>query len=425
MKITTKELQQIIKEELETVIGEKASKRARRRKRQKRRKKKAKKDACYHKVKSRYKVWPSAYASGALVKCRKVGAKNWGNKSESLDEEVTPEEEEELKKVSDELAGASEMHGKQSKRIKDAIDEEIKDCMDNKTFDGKVRCIMRTKNISNERAKAYVASVLRSMGELDEDKIPGGYGDKLKGSMEDQHKQLADMHKVSVEEIEKELSKGIEVEMEHTDDEAIAHEIAMEHVYEDPEYYTKLSKAKLEENKALLKDPKVSKHLKYHIKEGVGVDRNVFRPDSDSFYRLFREVRKLHSEGRYTLNENEKHYILETDIGKFGVFEGERVPLDHPMLNEEKDPPIGKPMKNSDGEKKYKVFVRNPKTGNIKKITYGDKKGGLKGNWNSAEARESFAARHKCADKKDRMSSGYWACRAHKDFGKNVPGRFW
>ncbi len=37
------------------------------------------KDACYRKVKSRYKVWPSAYASGALVKCRKVGAANWGN----------------------------------------------------------------------------------------------------------------------------------------------------------------------------------------------------------------------------------------------------------------------------------------------------------------------------------------------------------
>ena len=39
------------------------------------------KDACYSKVKSRYSVWPSAYASGALVKCRKVGAKNWGNKT--------------------------------------------------------------------------------------------------------------------------------------------------------------------------------------------------------------------------------------------------------------------------------------------------------------------------------------------------------
>ena len=42
---------------------------------------KAKRDACYHKVKARYKVWPSAYASGALSKCRKVGASNWGNKS--------------------------------------------------------------------------------------------------------------------------------------------------------------------------------------------------------------------------------------------------------------------------------------------------------------------------------------------------------
>ena len=40
-----------------------------------------KKDACYHKVKARYDVWPSAYASGALVKCRKAGAANWGNKS--------------------------------------------------------------------------------------------------------------------------------------------------------------------------------------------------------------------------------------------------------------------------------------------------------------------------------------------------------
>tara|TARA_R100000353_G_scaffold145545_1_gene104411 strand:+ start:657 stop:884 length:228 start_codon:yes stop_codon:yes gene_type:complete len=39
-----------------------------------------KQDACYYKVKSRYKKWPSAYASGALVRCRKVGAKNWGNK---------------------------------------------------------------------------------------------------------------------------------------------------------------------------------------------------------------------------------------------------------------------------------------------------------------------------------------------------------
>ena len=53
----------------------------------------AKKDACYHKVKARYDVWPSAYASGALVKCRKVGAANWGNKSKKENEQLKKENE--------------------------------------------------------------------------------------------------------------------------------------------------------------------------------------------------------------------------------------------------------------------------------------------------------------------------------------------
>ena len=78
-------LEEIVKEELEAVLGEK-------RKKKKKKKSSGKKDACYHKVKSRYKVWPSAYASGALVKCRKVGAKNWGNsKKEQLQAMVEDE----------------------------------------------------------------------------------------------------------------------------------------------------------------------------------------------------------------------------------------------------------------------------------------------------------------------------------------------
>ena len=52
-------------------------------KKKKSKKKKGKKDACYHKVKSRVKVWPSAYASGQLVQCRKRGAANWGKKSKA------------------------------------------------------------------------------------------------------------------------------------------------------------------------------------------------------------------------------------------------------------------------------------------------------------------------------------------------------
>lgn len=53
--------------------------------------KEGKKDACYHKVKARYRVWPSAYASGALVKCRKVGADNWGNTQEEVEPEQVSE----------------------------------------------------------------------------------------------------------------------------------------------------------------------------------------------------------------------------------------------------------------------------------------------------------------------------------------------
>ena len=94
MKFTTEELQQIIKEEFEAVIDEKKKSKKKKKKR-KVKKKKAKKDACYNEVKSRYKVWPSAYASGALVKCRKVGAKNWGNKSKK--EESLHESEGEFK----------------------------------------------------------------------------------------------------------------------------------------------------------------------------------------------------------------------------------------------------------------------------------------------------------------------------------------
>lgn len=106
MKITREDLTRIIKEEIAAVLAEKEGK----------------KDACYHKVRARYDVWPSAYASGALVKCRKVGAKNWGNSKKN--EEVTPEEEEELKDVSKQLDGAVKAHSKQSKTIKKVLKNE-------------------------------------------------------------------------------------------------------------------------------------------------------------------------------------------------------------------------------------------------------------------------------------------------------------
>jgi len=177
-------------------------------------------------------------------------------------------------------------------------------------------------------------------------------------------------------------------------------------------------------------DNLLSEGLKFHLENKIRVNENIFRPGSTKYFELFAEVRELSRNGLYKLDENEKYWINETDIGEFALYEGQKVPLDFPLPLDEKkkkkkNPPLNKPTRNTGGGKKYKVFVRDKKTGNIKKVTFGDSKGGLSGNWNDPKARASFAKRHRCAEKNDKTKPGYWACRAHKYFGKNVPGRFW
>ena len=185
--------------------------------------------------------------------------------------------------------------------------------------------------------------------------------------------------------------------------------------------------------KKKVKTEVVSEHLSYHLKNKLSLTESVFRAGSDAYIDLVKEARVLWKMGGYQPKIEELE-LLQSDIGQFGIYEGEEVPLDIPMLNEveleeakkkkKKNPPLNKPSLNTGGGKKWKVYVRS-KSGGIKKVTFGDKKGGLKGNWNDPEARASFAKRHKCAEKKDKTKAGYWACRAHKYFGKNVPGRFW
>jgi hypothetical protein len=121
-----------------------------------------------------------------------------------------------------------------------------------------------------------------------------------------------------------------------------------------------------------------------------------------------------------------KSFIKENS---FGIFEGTTVPLEQPMveLDEEKEPELNKP-KRSSGNKKYVVYVRDPKTGNVKKIQFGDEKGGLTSKINDKEAAKSFAARHQCDTKTDKMSPGYWACRLPryaKSLGLSGGGNYW
>lgn len=70
---------------------------------------------------------------------------------------------------------------------------------------------------------------------------------------------------------------------------------------------------------------------------------------------------------------------------------------------------LGKPFLTPDGPKKRSVYVRNPKTGNVKKVNFGDKK--LRIKKSNPKRRKSFRARHKCSQKKDRTTAGYWSCK--------------
>ena len=122
---------------------------------------------------------------------------------------------------------------------------------------------------------------------------------------------------------------------------------------------------------------------------------------------------------------------------KFGLYEGVTVPLEQPLIEfdqlpgllaAEKEPELNTP-KRSSGDKKYVVYVRNPDTGNIKKIEFGDEKGGLTAKINDRDAAKNFASRHNCDTKTDKMSAGYWACRLPKyakDLGLKGGGSyFW
>lgn len=175
-----------------------------------------------------------------------------------------------------------------------------------------------------------------------------------------------------------------------------------------------------------------SENLKFHLEKKITILDNVFRPGSQAFYELLTESRKFID----LLSETDRELFESTDIGEFEMFEGQMVPLDLPFEEIEKineSEYQGKKVKlnyptRSSGPKKYKVYVRNPKTGKVIKVNFGDVSGGLSAKVSDPKARKSFAARHQCHLKKDKTKPGYWACRAnrygHLWGGKTYPG-YW
>jgi hypothetical protein len=129
---------------------------------------------------------------------------------------------------------------------------------------------------------------------------------------------------------------------------------------------------------------------------------------------MLMQLRKKFNDGETIMEFKEIDTFLEyyDEKSNFGLYEGTRVPLESPMI-EDSEPELNSP-KRSSGKKKYVVYVKNPKTGNVKKIEFGDEKGGLTSKINDRDAARNFAARHNCDTKTDKTKAGYWACRLPK-----------
>lgn len=167
-----------------------------------------------------------------------------------------------------------------------------------------------------------------------------------------------------------------------------------------------------------------SKGLEYHLENKIPLAESVFRYGSKTYFDLINEARA--NQEVLDLSDTDRE-ILATDIGTFGIYEGNEVPLDFPMLNEAeyhgKKVELGKPKRG--GSKKYYVYVKNDK-GNVIKVEFGDTSG-LKEKINDPKARKSFVARHQCHLKNDRTTPGYWSCRLphfSKSLGISGGGNF-
>lgn len=176
---------------------------------------------------------------------------------------------------------------------------------------------------------------------------------------------------------------------------------------------------------------KLSDGMIYHLSTMTPIDDNVYRPGTQEFFALFREARNLQRAGFYDASDSEMIW-LDSDIGEWGIYENYRVPLDFPMWDEEsqvseakykgREVTLGLKGAKRSGGRAY-VYVKDPKTGKIKKIFFGSSMPDAMGDSEAhRKRRKSFGDRHGCAKKKDKTKPGYWACRATKMFGRNIPG---
>ena len=289
----------------------------------KKKKKKAKKDACYHKVRSRYKVWPSAYASGALVKCRKVGAKNWGNKSKKNEEvELEPdsiplEEKKKKKKAGTESSKESSLRDWFGRKGAKGSKKGWVDCNAPDGAGGYKSCGRE----SDEKRTKYPACR----------PTPGACKERGKG------KSWGKKAKKEAVEMRSDELYGL-----------IAEEV----------------------NRVLLENDVFPYLVEAFLDDGTPVCVGCLAEQLDTAACGCPDL------------------VYEAE------YRGRKVTLNKPTRGD---------------VKKFKVYVKDPSTGNVKKVNFGDPN--MKIRKSNPKARKSFRARHNCKNPGPKTKARYWSCK--------------
>ena len=175
--------------------------------------------------------------------------------------------------------------------------------------------------------------------------------------------------------------------------------------------------------------------VEQHVRHSVPLEDNPFRLLSSSWSQVFETARQLRTQG--TQFDEQQQELLNSDIGTWAEYVGHMVPLDVPLYEElnhavlteaeyqGRKVELNQPHRG--GAKKFYVYVRNPKTGNVKKISFGDTTG-LSVKIRDPKRRASFAARHRCDTANDKMTARYWSCRLPryaKSLGLSGGGTWW
>lgn len=171
----------------------------------------------------------------------------------------------------------------------------------------------------------------------------------------------------------------------------------------------------------------VQEAITYHSNNSIPIDCCIFRYGSEMYFEFYNTLRDLHNIGLLesffpNLSQDELE-LLDSDLGTVVEFFDEshstqphQVYLDYIY----EDSALNVPKRG--GDKKFYVYVRDPETKNIKKVSFGDTTG-LTVKYNNPERKKAFASRHNCADKTDKTTPGYWSCRINKYMGKTPQAR--